>query len=74
MTLSKFIKSLKKLEAKGHGNKDVVYAADSEGNSYHKVEYDCGLGKFDEFNREFTTEDDEGKKLKKDKYNAVCIN
>ena len=42
MTLSDFIKDLKKLE-KAHGKKTVVYSCDDEGNGYSDVYYAPGV-------------------------------
>lgn len=38
MTLSEFIKHLQELEEK-HGNKEVWYAIDDEGNDYLQIHY-----------------------------------
>lgn len=74
MTLSKFIKQLQKFEKKGHGEKDVVYAADSEGNHFGEIDEDyIRVGQYDG-NSQFSSEDEYGDELEKDDCNAVCIN
>lgn len=37
MKLKEYIKTLQALEAEGHGDLEVIYAVDDEGNAYHSV-------------------------------------
>lgn len=37
ITVNKLIKKLQELSSKGYGELPVIYSADDEGNSYHKV-------------------------------------
>lgn len=37
MKLKEYIKQLQKLESEGHGDLEIIYAIDDEGNAYHKV-------------------------------------
>jgi hypothetical protein len=64
MKLKDYIKKLQDL-ADQHPNAIVVYASDSEGNSFHTVGYDPSVGHWD--GESF--ENDEERKN-----NAVCIN
>lgn len=52
MKLDKYIEVLLQLQ-KEHGNLDVVYSSDEEGNSFHKVEYDPSLGIAEDLNEYF---------------------
>jgi len=48
----------------------LVYSRDDEGNSFHKVYFDAGLGNYDENKREFLNKEEaDGKEV-----NCVCIN
>ena len=48
----------------------LVYSRDDEGNSFHKVYFDAGLGNYDENKREFLNKEEaDGKET-----NCVCIN
>lgn len=64
MKLSTYIKGLNEA-LKKHGDLDVVYAKDSEGNGYAKVFYLPSAGKFE--NNQFENEDIKNP-------NAICIN
>lgn len=71
MKLKEYIAKLEVLLAK-HGDVDVIYASDSEGNSYEKCRYEPSACKF--------TDGDTDELVKfvnnypKVKVNAVCIN
>ena len=48
----------------------LVYSSDDEGNAFHRVHFDAGVGNYNERNREFlNTEEADGKEV-----NCVCIN
>ena len=71
MKLKEYISKLEALLEK-HGDVDIIYASDSEGNSFEKCRYEPSACKFDE-------RDDEemAKFVNADptiKVNAVCIN
>jgi hypothetical protein len=48
----------------------LVYSRDDEGNSFHKVHFDAGLGHYDENKREFINKEESNNK----ETNCVCIN
>lgn len=64
MTLTEYIKKLQMLEAKGHGECEVIYARDDEGNGYQPVSYEPSRGYFDGEDYDSMNED----------ANVVCIN
>jgi hypothetical protein len=70
MTLNEYIVHLKKVAEEGHGNKEVVYAADEEGNGFAKVFYPPSVGVFKDAGYGHGDFDSEAK----GKPNAVCIN
>lgn len=67
MKLKTYIKKLQKLEEK-HGNLELVYSIDDEGNSFHSVSFEPSIILLDEFNESVENELYEHAK----KY--VCIN
>lgn len=69
MTLNEYIVHLKAVAKEGHGNKEVVYAADDEGNNFQKIFYTPSVGVFKDRggHGDFDSE-------AKGKPNAVCIN
>lgn len=69
MTLNEYIVHLKKVAEEGHGNKEVVYAADDEGNNFQKVFYAPSIGVFKDRGGHGEFDDS-----KAGKSNAVCIN
>lgn len=77
MKLNDYIKHLQKLEEK-HGDLEVVYSSDDEGNSYHSV-YNTGtIGQYKARDNNFT-DDSQAEWFEKEyeeKFivNAVCIN
>jgi hypothetical protein len=46
MKLDEYIEKLKKIH-KEHGNIDIVYATDDEGNAFHFISYSPGIGYID---------------------------
>jgi hypothetical protein len=70
MTLNEYIVHLKALADKGFGDKEVVYAADEEGNSFAKVFYGPSLGVFNDNGYGHGDFDGESEEA----INAVCIN
>ena len=71
MKLSEYIKRLQELK-KEHGNVEVIYSMDDEGNGFQKVHYHPTAGIFepDRLGRgEFMTPDMTDKKV-----NVVCVN
>ena len=71
MKLKEYISKLESLLEK-HGNVDIIYASDSEGNSFEKCRYEPSACKFDE-----DAYDEPVKFINahpKLKVNAVCIN
>ena len=78
MKLSKFIEGLQAL-AKEHGDLEVVYSVDDEGNSYHPVHYLPSIGNYDDNDQMFTGESEEKwykefHEVDKMPINAVVIN
>jgi hypothetical protein len=77
MKLSKYIEGLQSV-LKEHGDLNVVYSSDDEGNSHHSVVYDPSVGVFDEEENTFYHTDDaeyyEEFTEKKYKINSVIIN
>ena len=67
MTLNQYIKELQELVLQNpeHGDLEVVYSRDDEGNGFNKVHFGPSKGKFDEDDKDF---DQEGEP------NAVCVN
>ena len=77
MKLSRYIKSLQKA-LKKHGDLEVAYSADDEGNAYHLVQYTPSEGLYEE-NAFYHNEPDEIQYYeetcqKKYKVNAIVIN
>ena len=75
MKLRDYVEHLKKL-VRAHGDSEVVYASDEEGNSFHKVFYAPSVGfyKKGEF---YPAEEATKEKLEDafgEKHSAVCIN
>tara|TARA_Y100000389_G_scaffold86606_1_gene83294 strand:- start:4531 stop:4764 length:234 start_codon:yes stop_codon:yes gene_type:complete len=48
----------------------LVYSIDDEGNSFHRVYFDAGLGNYNERDREFLNKEEANDK----EVNCVCIN
>jgi hypothetical protein len=69
MTLNEYIVHLKAIAKKGHGDKEVVYAADDEGNNFQKIFYAPTAGIFTDRGGHGEFVDQDGKTA-----NAVCIN
>ncbi len=71
------IKDLTKVFEK-HGNLDLVYAIDDEGNAFHKVYWTPTLGFWTKYGvGEFVSEDDKEdwpEEYKQDMERVVCIN
>jgi len=67
MTLNEYIKNLQEIQEQGHGDKQVIYAKDAEGNGFAPVYYKPTLGVFD--GEDFM--DDESFE---DIPNSVCVN
>jgi len=69
MTLKQYIGLLNKLAKEGHGNKEVVYASDAEGNNFEYVLYAPAIGVFKDHGGygEFDA-------AAEGEPNAVCIN
>jgi len=63
MKLSQYIKSLQETKKK-HGDLEVVYSKDDEGNAFGKIVYAPSVGKFS--NREFEQTEDNP--------DSVCVN
>lgn len=63
MKLSEYIKNLQSIKKK-HGDLDVIYAKDDEGNGFNQIIYDPSVGKF--INREFEQTEDNP--------DSVCVN
>ena len=64
MKASQLVINLQEL-IKKHGDQEIIYSKDDEGNEYRKIHYEPSAGSFDEDEREFQ----EVKEL-----NAFCIN
>lgn len=47
----------------------LVYSQDDEGNGFHKVYFEAGLGHYDESCGDFTSEEGSDEKI-----NCICIN
>lgn len=80
MKLSEYIKNLEKA-LKEFGDREVIYAIDDEGNGYQKVYFSPSFGfvegieennRFDDFIN--SDEDLEEYGIKKEDFNAICIN
>ena len=75
MNLRQYLKGLKKL-VREHGDSEVVYASDEEGNSFHKVFYTPSVGFYK--NGEYYPADAETKESIEKKFgkehSAVCVN
>jgi hypothetical protein len=69
MTLKQYVELLNKLVEEGHGNKEIVYSSDAEGNNFEYVLYAPAVGVFKDHGG--YGEFDAGGK---GKVNAVCIN
>jgi len=48
----------------------LVYSSDDEGNAFHRVHFDAGLGNYNERDREFINKEEAAGK----ETNCVCIN
>ena len=75
MTLRQYLEGLKKF-VREHGDSEVVYASDEEGNSFHKVFYTPSAGFYK--NGEYYPADQETiesieKKFGKE-HKAICVN
>lgn len=74
MKLSKYVEGLQKLE-KEHGDLEVVYSADDEGNDFHKVSWVGELFYFEDLDSYYLERVDEDEL---DEYEnpvkAICIN
>lgn len=75
MNLRQYLESLKKL-VREHGDSEVVYASDEEGNSFHKVFYAPSTGFYK--NGEYYPATQETKESIEKKFgkecSAVCVN
>lgn len=69
MNASQLIEQLNEL-IKTHGDLELVYAKDDEGNGYDKVFYAPSAGHYNENEKEFHSHSNKYKK----KPNAICIN
>lgn len=72
MKLSEYIKYLQELK-KEHGNVEVIYAADDEGNGYQKVFYKPTAGVFKE-RGPLGQGNFETPNMTDEKINVVCVN
>ena len=68
MILSEYISNLQEI-LKDHGDIEVVYSSDSEGNSFHRVGHKPSIGTFYEEDQEFLSQEENT-----DAINAVCVN
>jgi hypothetical protein len=78
MKLDDYIKHLQKIQAE-HGNMDLVYACDEEGNRFDKVIFGPSVGFFHEgtfIDKEMIDDDiiDFGKDFTHSKPDCVCVN
>jgi hypothetical protein len=77
ITVSKLLKDLQLLKARGHGDLPIIYASDDEGNSYHKVYNSPTLAQIEENIQEHNLEIvgfiSDRDVIEKD-CNCVCIN
>jgi len=83
MQLSKYIEVLQEA-LKDHGDLEVVYSIDDEGNSFNKVWFDPSAGHYNELDKEYYCESDmeefndqiETEETNESlmKINAICIN
>ena len=82
MTLGEYIEQLQKFIEENPEAKDftTVYAIDPEGNAFHEVYYEPGLGHFDPKNEEWESKENlneenyDEEELKDKPLNSVCIN
>jgi len=72
MKLEEYVKHLSKLIEEGHGDKEVIYSKDDEGNGYYSVNYAPCLCYYDSEN-DYTYFDDFCEEYKRN-INAICVN
>jgi len=77
MKLNEYIKELQEMADK-HGDLEVIYSSDDEGNRYDTVWGNRGIGQFDSDEKQFIGEDEAEwyrKEYEKDfVINSICIN
>jgi protein involved in sex pheromone biosynthesis len=75
MTLTQYIKELQELVLKNpeHGDLEVVYSRDDEGNGFQRVHYSPGVGIFEDGDFIHKSQLEEWEREESD-INAVCIN
>jgi hypothetical protein len=86
MELKEYIGNLQEV-LKEHGNLEVVYSADDEGNYFGAVSFGPSIGTWNEEDQEFSSEDQFKEQLEEEieegvpeeerstfEFNAVCIN
>lgn len=73
MKASEMVEQLNKL-IKEHGDLDLVYAVDDEGNAYHTVEFGPGTGLYMDDEQMFICAGNFEDEEITDKPNAICIN
>ena len=73
MKLSKYVKELKKLEKEGHGDLELIYSSDEEGNSFHVLDITPSVAYASDLEN-YYIEDIKFKFPKSTKPNVICIN
>lgn len=66
MKLTEYIKGLE-FALKQHGDLDVIYAKDEEGNGFYPVSFEPSVGRYED--GEFQQEE-----IESEEFNAVCVN
>ena len=73
MRLTKYIEKLQELLAE-HGDLELIYSTDDEGNNYNKVHYEPSLVNFISTDREVINDEDIEEWDESDYEKVICVN
>lgn len=73
MKLTKYIEKLQEL-LEEHGDLELIYSSDDEGNNYNKVNYEPSLANYIASDREVIHDDDLEEWYESDYQKVICVN
>ena len=73
MKLTKYIEQLQEL-LREHGDLELIYSKDDEGNGYEKVHYDPSVANYISSDREVIHDDDIDEWDESDYEKVICVN